>query len=215
MRQRRLKDLDEQLIIHGDTIILQAEPFKGRWREKTGVSKAAPLYLEFGTGKGDFIISKAEAEPEAGFVAVEGNLTVAVRASEKLEKAELPNIALVGQYINNLRDFFDEGELTGIFLNFSDPWPKARHAKRRLTHTRFLESYRDVLEPGGIIEFKTDNDDFFDFSLEEIEQIGYEILEMTRDLHSTDSPAAAFRTEYEKKFMRHGKNINYVKFRVV
>lgn len=108
-------------------------------------------------------------------------------------------------------EFFDEGQLSGIYLNFSDPWPKARHAKRRLTHRDRLKDYGWALKKGGFIEFKTDNDDLYDFTLEEIDSAGYEIAEQTRDLHSSEYPSKDITTEYEDKFSGRGKNINYVK----
>ncbi|MFR4797472.1 MAG: tRNA (guanine(46)-N(7))-methyltransferase TrmB, partial [Lentihominibacter sp.] len=108
-------------------------------------------------------------------------------------------------------EFFDEGQLSGIYLNFSDPWPKARHAKRRLTHRDRLKDYGWALKKGGFIEFKTDNDDLYDFTLEEIDAAGYEIAEQTRDLHSSEYPSKDITTEYEDKFSGRGKNINYVK----
>ena len=117
--------------------------------------------------------------------------------------------------MDDCREFFEDGELDGIYLNFSDPWPKGRHAKRRLTYGRNLEAMMDVLKPGAAIEFKTDNDPLFEFSVEEIRAMGYQILEMTRDLHSeeADIESKKYITEYESKFMSSGKTINYVKFR--
>lgn len=134
---------------------------------------------------------------------------------EKAEEAGLPNLKVFMEYIHDIHEYFEEGELEGIYLNFSDPWPKERHAKRRLTHRRNLTGFMDVLIPGGAIEFKTDNDSLFGFSLEEIRDLGYEILEMTRDLHNdpADYQSKAFPTEYEERFSGRGKNINYVKFR--
>jgi hypothetical protein len=115
----------------------------------------------------------------------------------------------------NIDWHFEDGELEGIFLNFSDPWPKDRHAKRRLTHRRNLTGFMEVMKPGGIIEFKTDNDSLFEFSLEEIADLGYEVMEMTRDLHNDPAnyQSKEFPTEYEERFSAKGKNINYVKFR--
>ena len=120
--------------------------------------------------------------------------------------------------MHDLADYFEPGELAGIYLNFSDPWPKARHAKRRLTYHKTLANYRSVLEAGGFIEFKTDNEGLFAFTLEEIEAAGYPVIEMTRDLHgdaaSLGTYAAASRTymtEYEVKFSAQGKNINFVR----
>ena len=110
-----------------------------------------------------------------------------------------------------MEELFDAGQVSGIYLNFSDPWPKARHAKRRLTHRDRLRDYAKVLRPGGFIEIKTDNDDLFDFTLQEIAAAGYEAAEQTRDLHGSGYDSRLTTTEYEDKFSGMGKNINYVK----
>ena len=119
--------------------------------------------------------------------------------------------------MNDLEDYFEVGELSGIYLNFSDPWPKARHAKRRLTYRGRLQNYKKVLKPDGFIEFKTDNEGLFAFTLEEIEACGYEMIEMSRDLHGEaqgvhGEKSRCFMTEYEEKFSGQGKNINFVRF---
>lgn len=139
-----------------------------------------------------------------------------LRALEKAESQQLVNLRIFIGFVRDLRDYFEKGELSGIYLNFSDPWPKARHAKRRLTHRKRLENYKEVLADGGFIEFKTDNDGLFEFTLEEIEAAGYEIVEMTRDLHRGQvgqyaEKSKKFMTEYEEKFSRQGKNINFVR----
>ena len=109
---------------------------------------------------------------------------------------------------------FEDGELDGMFLNFSDPWPKERHAKRRLTYSQRLLQYRQILAAGGEIQFKTDNEGLFDFTLEQIEEAEMEIMEMSRDLHNSEFAEKNITTEYEEKFAGRGKNINYVKIRV-
>ncbi len=130
----------------------------------------------------------------------------------------MDNLRIFIDYVHDLADYFEPGELAGIYLNFSDPWPKARHAKRRLTYHKNLANYRSVLEAGGFIEFKTDNEGLFAFTLEEIAAAGYPVIEMTRDLHGDAAGrgtyAAASRTymtEYEAKFSAQGKNINFVR----
>ena len=112
------------------------------------------------------------------------------------------------------RYVFEKGELSGLYLNFSDPWPKERHAKRRLTHCWYLEGYRQVIKPGGAIEFKSDNDDLYAFTLEEVAACHMEIVESTDDLHNSQFESRKYRTEYEERFMNRGKNINYIKFLV-
>ena len=126
-----------------------------------------------------------------------------------------PNLSFANLYLRTVEDCFAEDELEGIYLNFSDPWPRARHAARRLTHRRYLEGYRRVLRPGGCLEFKTDNEDLFRFSMEEFRESGLEVLEYTEDLHSPDCTylSAEFMTEYEQKFSSAGKPIFYCKVR--
>lgn len=123
------------------------------------------------------------------------------------------NLCFILEYVRDIRDLFADGELEGIYLNFSDPWPKERHAKRRLTYGKRLRQYAQIIRPGGVIAFKTDNEGLFDFSLEQIQQEGMEILEMSRDLHRSPYSEENITTEYEDKFASTGKNINYVKFR--
>ena len=184
------------------------------------------LFVEIGCGKGQFIISKAASHPEADFIAIEGQETVILRALEKAREYDnadpagsmsgashgrLTNLKFMLTFVHTMDELFDEGQLSGIYLNFSDPWPKARHAKRRLTHRERLKDYAWALKKGGFIEMKTDNDDLYDFTLREIAAAGYEIVEQTRDLHSSSFESRLTTTEYEDKFSSRGKNINYVK----
>lgn len=173
------------------------------------------LYLELGCGKGKFINARALDDPDAYFVGIEGLDAVLVRGLERAKEARIANLRFVSAYVADIRDFFADGELDGIYLNFSDPWPKPRHEKRRFTYGDTLLKYRQILKPGGFVAFKTDNEDLFTFTLEEIERLGLTIEEMSRDLHSPDCTLAArrFTTEYEDKFSGKGKNINYVKIR--
>ena len=117
----------------------------------------------------------------------------------------LTNLKFMLTFVHTMDELFDEGQLSGIYLNFSDPWPKARHAKRRLTHRERLKDYAWALKKGGFIEMKTDNDDLYDFTLREIAAAGYEIVEQTRDLHSSSFESRLTTTEYEDKFSSRGK----------
>ena len=173
------------------------------------------LYLELGCGKGKFINARALDDPDAYFVGIEGLDAVLVRGLERAKEARIANLRFVSAYVADIRDFFADGELDGIYLNFSDPWPKPRHEKRRFTYGDTLLKYRQILKLSGFVAFKTDNEDLFTFTLEEIERLGLTIEEMSRDLHSPDCTLAArrFTTEYEDKFSGKGKNINYVKIR--
>ncbi len=209
MRHRKVKNLDERIEANKESLIEDAKAYKGRWRELFG--NDGRLYLELGCGKGKFITARAMADTGANFIGIEGLDAVIVRGLEKATENEVKNVRYVMEYVKDIRDFFEEGELDGIYLNFSDPWPKARHAKRRLTYGDTLLKYKQVLKPEGFIAFKTDNEGLFDFTMEEIERLGFEIKEMSRDLHNSDLAAKEFTTEYEEKFHGYGKNINYVK----
>ena len=215
MRQRRVKDLEERLQRCSEYIVEEPDPSK--WQE----DPSRPLYVEIGCGKGDFITSKAAQEPGSDFVAIEGQESVILRALEKAFANECRNVKFTNAFLDDMMDFFRENQLEGVYLNFSDPWPKARHAKRRLTHRARLADYAWAIRPGGFIAFKTDNEDLFSFTLEEIEAfqgdgldgIKLETAEFSRDLHGPDYryEAAETMTEYEKKFAAAGKNINYIK----
>lgn len=211
MRQRKIKNIDEKLTAFDAYTISEPKNLKGRWAEVFGNDH--PLYLEIGCGKGQFIMNHSAVRPECNFIAIEGNESVVLRALQKAEREEIPNVKFVLEYIQDLRDYFEDGELAGIFLNFSDPWPKDRHAKRRLTYGKRLLQYCQVIADGGAIEFKTDNEGLFEFTLEQIEEEKLEILEMSRDLHNSEFAEGNITTEYEDKFAATGKNINYVKIK--
>lgn len=223
MRQRKPKNLEKKLQKYKEYMVEELSP--EIWKESFG--REGALYLEIGCGKGDFIVEKAVDNPNSNYIAIEGQDTVILRALEKAAEAEKSgkmygNLKFVKTFMNNMREGFGKNQLDGIYLNFSDPWPKARHAKRRLTYHERLEEYARAIRSGGFIEFKTDDDALFDFTLEEIamvrkndgdEGFALEISEMTGDLHRADCcfDSRNYVTEYEKKFSGNGKNINYVK----
>lgn len=208
MRHRKVKNLEERIDAQKEFLVENPAEYKGKWRELFGTS--GKLYLELGCGKGQFLTARALDDPEACFIGIEGLDAVIVRGLEKAGENQMTNIRYVLEYVKDIRDFFEDGELSGIYLNFSDPWPKARHAKRRLTYGESLLKYKRVLEEDGFIAFKTDNEGLFDFTLEEIERLDLPVKEMSRDLHNSDYKAKEFTTEYEDKFRSTGKNINYV-----
>ncbi|MBQ9930780.1 MAG: tRNA (guanosine(46)-N7)-methyltransferase TrmB [Firmicutes bacterium] len=203
MRQRKVKNEEEKLAALVHRTIENPTALKGNWPK--------PCYLEMGCGKGQFIASLAKVDPEGFYIGCEGIGSAVLRAMEMIEEMDLPNVKFIADYINAPEEYFAPGELSAIYLNFSDPWPKARHAKRRLTHRDFLLAYSRILKKGGLLEIKTDNDDLFAFTLEELEESPFRILEMTRDLHNTDLPARLVTTQYEDKFRAAGKSINYCK----
>ncbi len=203
MRQRKVKNEEAKLAALAHLTIPEPRELRGNWPK--------PCYLEMGCGRGQFVTTLAAQNPEGFYVGVEGLSTVVLRALELTEELALPNVKFITEYIFQPEEFFAPGELSAIYLNFSDPWPKARHAKRRLTYRKYLEAYSRILKPGGALEIKTDNDDLFAFTLEELEASPFRIEEMTHDLHSTDLPARLATTQYEDKFRGQGKNIHYCK----
>ena len=208
MRQRTVKNLEERLEQNSSFVIENPREAKGRWAEIFG--NRNPVYLEIGCGKGQFILTRAERNPRANFIAVEGQANVILRAMEKAEAAELSNLRLFIDFVNDLNDYFEPGELAGVYLNFSDPWPKARHDKRRLTYHKRLENYFQVMGEDGFVEFKTDNEGLFEFTLEEIQLLaekGLEMAEMTRDLHGTDSQRFIQHTPVAHTFLCQEKGL--------
>lgn len=211
MRQRRVKNLEDKLQALSSHMVDNPKEYRGKWHELFGNDN--PIYLELGCGKGQFLSGYAEKYGDRNYIGIEGQSTVLLRALEKAESRELGNILYFCDFVQDIGDYFLPGELSGVYLNFSDPWPKARHNKRRLTYRGRLESYIGVLKAGGQIEIKTDNDPLFEFTLDEIKAAGLIIDEMTRDLHGGEQMLTAreITTEYEDKFRSNGKNINYIK----
>lgn len=212
MRQRKVKNVEERLADYPEYLIEEANLLKGKWKEQFG--NGNDVFLELGCGKGQFLVDKAMGNQEANYIGAEGQQTIALRAIEKASAAESKNILFMTGFINNITDFFEEGELSGVYLNFSDPWPKGRHSKRRLTHSNYLEGFKKVSKPGAVLEFKTDNEGLFEFTLEQMESAHFEILEMARDLHHSELDSKNSTTEYEDKFKAAGKKIQFVKVKL-
>ena len=166
------------------------------------------LHVELGTGMGDFITQIAERNPQINYIGLEVEKTCVLSAAREVREKNLSNVRLIVFDINNISELFGEHEVDRLYINFCDPWPKKRHAKRRLTHVRFLEMYRKILKPGGEIYFKTDNRGLFDFSLEQFALAGLEVRDVTNDLHANEPPDN-IRTEYENKFSAAGVPINF------
>ena len=181
------------------------EKSAGRWAGIFG--NTAPLRLEIGMGKGAFIMENARLRPDINFVGIEKYSSVLIRAVEKQEEALLPNIRFLRMEAEYIEEYFAPGEADRIYLNFSDPWPKERHAKRRLTSQAFLARYFNILKDGGEIEFKTDNAGLFEFSVSEAAAAGWEILLETHDLHNSPYAQGNIMTEYEEKFVGMGNKI--------
>lgn len=169
-----------------------------------------PIRIEIGCGKGDFIVGTAAKEPDVNFLAVEKVSDVLMLAAEKVKKSELPNVRVCCVDAKELAEIFPEGSIDRIYLNFSDPWPKSRHEKRRLTYRTFLEIYKKILKPDGAVYFKTDNRGLFDFSLEEFKEFGMRLENLTFDLHNSEYMEGNVMTEYERRFSGMGVSINRV-----
>ena len=201
MRLRNVPGARET-IIENQFSIQQPEQMKGKWEEV--FQNDHPIHIEVGMGKGQFIIEMARRNPEVNYIGIEKYSSVLVRAVEKLEE---DNLRLIRMDAENIEEVFDKDEVDRIYLNFSDPWPKDRHAKRRLTSTRFLERYDNILTPEGRVMFKTDNKDLFDFSLEQVEEAGWILENHTYDLHHSEYNEGNVMTEYEEKFSAKGNPI--------
>ena len=186
--------------------IPEPEVWKGRWQEVFG--RQAPLHIEIGMGKGQFLTALAAEHPDINYIGIEKFSSVLVRAVQKQNELELPNLRLIRMDADSITDVFAPGEVDRIYLNFSDPWPTERHAKRRLTSVEFLRRYENILAKDGHVEFKTDNQPLFEFSLEAAEEAGWKLLAVTRDLHhDTALNKGNIMTEYEERFSAQGNPI--------
>ena len=172
------------------------------------IDRQAPLYVELGTGKGDFISKTAALHPEVNFIGIELQQDVLYYAAKKVKELGLTNVRLMVFNIEQIENIFAEDEVDRFYINFCDPWPKARHAKRRLTYVGFLEKYRKLLKDNGELFFKTDNRPLFDFSLEQFELANLKVNALTFDLHNSEYQANNIMTEYERKFSGFGEKIN-------
>ena len=178
----------------------------GKWREHFGNDH--PVYVEIGMGKGRFLMDNARACPGINYIGIEKYSSVLLRGIQKLEEDPLNNVALIRMEAEYITEVFDEAEIDRVYLNFSDPWPKDRHAKRRLPSREFLSRYEKILKPGSVVEFKTDNRDLFDFAVTEANESGWEMPVCTYDLHADpELMQDNIMTEYEEKFSSIGNPI--------
>ena len=211
----RLRNITGSREVIGDSIYVvhDIETSAGKWKEIFGNEN--PIYAEIGMGKGRFVMEMARRNPDINFIGIEKYSSVLLRAIQKMEEEELPNVKFIRMDAEDIDTVFAEGELERIYLNFSDPWPKDRHAKRRLPSRQFLARYDKILKKDGVIEFKTDNRPLFDFAVEETEPAGWKIKELTYDLHADARLCEGnVMTEYEEKFSSQGNPIcKYIIFR--
>ena len=205
MRIRNIKNAEE-IVKDNKYIIENPEKYKGHFQELFGNSNE--IHLEIGMGKGDFIISKAVNNPHINFIGLEKYTSIVARALNKLKSLDLPNLRIINGDALNLNNIFDK-EISAIYLNFSDPWPKQRHSKRRLTSIIFLRIYDDIFKSKCVIFQKTDNTNLFESSIISLTNYGYKIEDISLDLWSTDKFYE--ETEYERKFKNKGVKINYLK----
>ena len=209
MRLRNIPGADDVIQNHPVAIKNEIEQ-KGKWHTVFGNEN--PMHIEIGMGKGQFLLNLAKQNPQINYIGIERYSSVLLRALEKYDTEEfcdMKNIRFICMDATNLPEVFAVGEIDKIYLNFSDPWPKARHAKRRLTSKQFFERYDKILAFDGIVEFKTDNRELFDFSLEQVELAGWVLLAKTYDLHNDPTLSRGnVMTEYEEKFSGQGHPIH-------
>ncbi|MBS5113497.1 MAG: tRNA (guanosine(46)-N7)-methyltransferase TrmB [Coprobacillus cateniformis] len=203
MRLRNNPKANEILENHKDIVVFNPNENKGKWHDV--FSNDHPIYIEIGMGKGDFIIENAKTYPDINFIGIEKFPSVMVGALKKIDEEEpLANLRLMKVDAIELNDIFLENEVSRIYLNFSDPWPKKKHAKRRLTSETFLPIYQNILKRDGELILKTDNRTLFEYSLISFQQFGLQFEDVCLDLHHSDAYEDNIQTEYERKFSPFG-----------
>jgi tRNA (guanine-N7-)-methyltransferase len=205
MRLRNIRGSREVVAAH-DYVVQEPESLKGKWN--TLFDNDHPIHVEIGMGKGKFIMQLAELNPQINYIGIEKYSSVLLRALEKRNEVELSNLYYIRFDAEYMNDIFAPEELSRVYLNFSDPWPKDRHAKRRLTSKEFLSRYNQCLKRDGEVAFKTDNRPLFEFSLEEAKLAGWELKDVTFDLHHSEYAIGNVMTEYEERFSALGNPIH-------
>lgn len=204
MRLRNISG-SRELIQESSFVVKDAHLNKGKWN--LIFKNSNPIHLEIGMGKGKFITTLAEQNPNINYIGIEKYSSVLVRGIEKQQELKLNNLFFLCEDAEHIVDFFENNEINKIYLNFSDPWPKDRHAKRRLTSKEYFHRYQQILKEDGLVEFKTDNRILFEFSLEQIKEANWDIIEKTFDLHHSGMVQGNIMTEYEEKFSAKGNPI--------
>ncbi len=198
MRIRNIKNAKEK-ISNNDVVIMEASNYKGNWKEV--FNNDNPIMIEIGMGKGTFVKEMALRNPDINYIGIDRYDSIVLRAYEKLTEEYIPNLRLALFDAEKILEVFEDNEIERVYLNFSDPWPKKAHAKRRLTHYNYLEKYKAIC--GKEIHFKTDNRGLFEFSLESLNNYGMKFNYISLDLHNSDFEGNIM-TEYEEKFCTKG-----------
>ncbi len=204
MRLRNIPGAREEMLVN-PYVVQNPEQYRGQWNRFFGNDN--PLHIEIGMGKGQFIMALAAANPGINYLGIEKYSSVLIRALAKQEELALPNLRFLRFDAESIETVFTDSEVERIYLNFSDPWPKDRHAHRRLTSDRFLARYAQFLDPNGCIMFKTDNRGLFDYTLETAAACGWNRDDVTYDLHNSPYEEGNFHTEYEDRFSALGNPI--------
>lgn len=207
MRLRR-KPLAKKMVQEHPLVVSEPERIKGYW--KNLFRNSSPVYVELGTGKGQYLARSCQNHPNINWIGVEKIEEVLLQACQKAEEIHCANLRFIWMDIQQLNQVFAAKEVDRILLHFSDPWPKKRHAKRRLTHRNFLKSYQQILKPEGELRLKTDNEPLFRFTQEELMHCGYHVIESSSDLHHSSFAKSNVMTEYEEKFSSLGMPIYYL-----
>jgi tRNA (guanine-N7-)-methyltransferase len=205
MRLRKRPGVREAMETFPQLVPLNGEEYKGKWSAFFGNDN--PLHVELGTGKGRFVTTLAEQNPEFNYIGIELREEVLISAVKKAQDKQLKNIAFLWININDLANYFGEAEVNQFYLNFSDPWPKKRHAARRLTDSSFLMKYEEMLNPAGTIALKTDNEGLFEYSLNQFAGRLFLLHDITFNLHESPYAEGNVMTEYEAKFVEKGMKI--------
>lgn len=205
MRLRNKPWAQDKLDAYPNYVPQDATQLKGQWALRFQNPKQ-PIHIEVGSGKGRFIIEMAKAHPEINYIAIELQTSVIVSILDKQIDEQLPNVQILHADGRHLSEYFETNEISRIYLNFSDPWPKKRHEKRRLTSSAFIQEYRTILKPDGEIHFKTDNQGLFEYSLASFSQNNLTLQQVWLDLHQSDFQDNIM-TEYEEKFSNRGQRI--------
>lgn len=211
MRLRGRKGIRENIESQPELVVLSPQDYKGKWLSFFGNDN--PIHVELGMGKGKFISEMSRNNPQYNYIGVDMYDELMRKASDKartahgIEEGKLPNLALALFNIEKLEDVFAPDELSRVYLNFSDPWPKKKHARRRLTHANFVNKYKNVLNAEGEIHFKTDSRSLFEFSLNSFADMGLRMRNISLDLHAEERREDLVLTEYETKFADRGMPI--------